>query len=51
VSCGDGGTRYVLCDADGKMLDAGGWSVLVARLEGMFQQTSARRADLSVFFP
>ncbi len=51
VSCGDGGTRYVLRDADGKMLDAGGWSVLVARLEGMFQQTSARRADISVFFP
>ena len=51
VSCGDGGTRYVLRDADGKIRDAGGWSVLVVRLEGLSRRNSAHRVDVSVIFP
>ena len=51
ASCGDDGTRYVLRDPDGNILDAGGWSVLVARLEAMCHHGAVRPADVSVLFP
>ena len=51
ASCRDGGTRYVLRDASGKIRDAGGWSVLVSRLEGLSQRNSAQQTDVSVISP
>ena len=51
ASCREGGARYELRDAGGEILDAGGWSVLAARLEGVFAQDHADSADVMVIFP
>jgi len=48
--CSEHGARFTLRDAEGNVLDSGGWSVLVARLESVFALGAGSPA-VSVFYP
>ena len=49
-AAGRGAYKHGLADAL-QILDAGGWSVLAARLEGVFAQDPADSAGVMVIFP
>ena len=53
ATCDDSGARYEIRDAEGETLDAGdGWSVLAARLEGVFApDAQAPDGAVSIILP